>query len=88
MGKIFSTIQNFIMNSEDLILMQMFDVTAQLVNDQEEIQNTDNFVMWVILPNNADSDCFKTLTLREILKIQNPLREEHCAFWEVILLFQ
>ena len=43
---------------------------------------------WVILPNNADWDCFKTLTLREILKIQNPLLEEHCAFLELILLFQ
>ena len=27
-------------------------------------------VMWVILPNNADWDCSKTLTSREILKIQ------------------
>ena len=36
--------------------------------------------MWVIL-NNADWDCFKILTLREILKIQNPLLEEHCAFF-------
>ena len=34
MGKNFSTIQNFIMNSQDLPLKQMFDVTAQLVNDQ------------------------------------------------------
>ena len=47
-----------------------------------------NIVMWVILPNNADWDYFKTLTLREILKIQNPLLEEHCAFLEVIHLFQ
>ena len=37
MGKHFSTIQNFILNFEDLTLKQMFDVTAQLVNDQEEI---------------------------------------------------
>ena len=42
MGKNFSTIQNFIKNSEDLTLKQMFDVTAQLVNDQEEINNLDN----------------------------------------------
>ena len=28
--------------------------------------------MWVILLNNADWDCFKTLTSREILKIRNP----------------
>ena len=41
MGKNFSTIQNFIMNSEDLTLKQMFDVTAQLVNDQEEIHGLD-----------------------------------------------
>ena len=41
MGKNFSTIQNFIMNSEDHTLKQMFDVTAQLVNDQEEIHGLD-----------------------------------------------
>ena len=41
MGKNFSTIQNFIMNSEDLTLKQIFDVTAQLVNDQEEIHGLD-----------------------------------------------
>ena len=39
-------------------------------------------------PSNADWDCFKTLTSREILKIRNPLLEEHCAFLEVIHLFQ
>ena len=43
--------------------------------------NTNNIVMWEILPNNADWDCFKTLTLREFLRIQNPLLEEHCAFF-------
>ena len=37
--------------------------------------------MWEILPNMADWDCFKTLTSREILKIQNPLLEEHFAFF-------
>ena len=42
MGKNFSTIQNFIMNSRDLTLKQMFDVTAQLVGEQEEINNLDN----------------------------------------------
>ena len=41
MGKNFSTIQSFIMNSEDLTLKQMFDVTAQLVNNQEEISGLD-----------------------------------------------
>ena len=42
MGKIFSTIQNFIMNSKDLTLKQMFDITAKLVGEQEEINNLDN----------------------------------------------
>ena len=37
MGKNFSTIQSFIKNYEDLTLKQMFDVTAQLVNNQDEI---------------------------------------------------
>ena len=49
--------------------------------------NTNNIVMWVILLNNAGWDCFKTLTSREILKISNPLQEEHCAFLEVVHLF-
>ena len=42
--------------------------------------NTNNIVMWVILLSNADWDCFRTLILREILKSQNPLLEEHCVF--------
>ena len=37
MGKNFSTIQSFIMNSENLTLKQMFDITAKLVGDQDEI---------------------------------------------------
>ena len=41
MGKNFSTVQNFIMNPRDLTLKQMFDVTAQLVNNQEEIHGLD-----------------------------------------------
>ena len=34
MGKNFSTIQSVVKNLEDLTLKQMFDVTAQLVNNQ------------------------------------------------------
>ena len=37
MGKNFSTTQSVVKNSEDLTLKQMFDVTAQLVKDKEEI---------------------------------------------------
>ena len=42
MGRNFSSIQNFIMNSRDLTLEQMFDITAKLVGEQEEINNLDN----------------------------------------------
>ena len=44
--------------------------------------DTDNIVMWVTLPNNADWDCFKTLTSRETLKIRNLLQVEQtlCMF--------
>ena len=45
MGKNFSTIQSFIKNYEDLTLKQMFDVTAQLVNNQDEIDGLDN-IQW------------------------------------------
>ena len=37
MGKNFSTIQSVVKNHENLTLKQMFDVTAQLVNNQDEI---------------------------------------------------
>ena len=45
MGKNFSTIQSFVKNHEDLTLKQMFDVTAQLVNNQEEIHGLDK-ILW------------------------------------------
>ena len=45
MGKNFSTIQSFIKKNEDLTLKQMFDVTVQLVNDQEEIHGLDK-IQW------------------------------------------
>ena len=41
MGKNFSTIQSVVKNLEDLTLKQMFDVTAQLVNNQDEINGLD-----------------------------------------------
>ena len=41
MEKNFSTIQSVVKNYEELTLKQMFDVTAQLVNDQEEIHDLD-----------------------------------------------
>ena len=45
MGKNFSTIQSVVKNYEDLTLKQMFDVTAQLVNNQDEIHGLDK-IQW------------------------------------------
>ena len=45
MGNNFSTIQNFIMNSEDLTLKRMFDITSKLVSDQDEMSGLDN-IQW------------------------------------------
>ena len=45
MGKNFSTIQSVVKNYEDLTLKPMFDVTAQLVNNQDEINGLDK-IQW------------------------------------------
>ena len=55
MGKNFSTIQSFVKNFENLTLKQMFDVTAQLVNDQKEIHGLDR-IHW-------EKDSWKRLSL-------------------------
>ena len=44
MGKNFSTIQSVVKNHESLTLKQMFDVTAQLVNNQDEIDGLDRIL--------------------------------------------
>ena len=44
MGKNFSTIQSVVKNHESLTLKRMFDVTAQLVNNQEEINCLDKIL--------------------------------------------
>ena len=49
MGKNFSTVQSFVKNHESLTLEQMFDVTAKLVNNQEEINCLDKIVGKVFL---------------------------------------
>ena len=41
MGKNCVDIQNSIMNSRDLTLKQMFDITLKLVSEQDEINNLD-----------------------------------------------
>ena len=45
MGKNFMDIQNSIMNSTDLLLKNMFDITLKLVSEQKEINNLDK-VHW------------------------------------------
>ena len=45
MGKSFSTIQSVVKNHEDVTLKQMFDVTAQLAKNQDEINGLDK-ILW------------------------------------------
>ena len=44
MGKNFSTMQSVVKNHESLALKQMFDVTAQIVNNEEEITGLDKIL--------------------------------------------
>ena len=44
LGKNFSTIQSVIKNHESLTLKQMFDVTAKIVNNEEEITGLDKIL--------------------------------------------
>ena len=45
MGKNFSGIENSIMNSTNLTLKQMFDITAKLMDEQDEINSLDH-IQW------------------------------------------
>ena len=47
-GKEFMGIQSVVKNYEELTLQQMFDVTAQLVNNQDEINGLDK-ILWTRL---------------------------------------
>ena len=49
-----------------------------------------SIAMWVMLQKQCRLgwDCFTTAILREILRTQNILQVEHCAFLEVVQLFQ
>ena len=44
MGKSYSTMQKVLQNEEKITLKQMFDVTAQIVNNQEEINCLDKIL--------------------------------------------
>ena len=66
MGKNFSTVQSVVKNHENLTLKQMFDVTAQLVNDQEESHGLDK-IQW-------EKDSWRRLSLigdESMINLQN-----------------
>ena len=77
MGKDFSTIQNPIKNYEDLTLKQMFDVTAQLVNNQEEIHGLDK-IQW-------EKDSWKRLSLIGDETVVNLQRTKVYVFSDSVL---
>ena len=63
MGKNFSTMQNVVKNQESLTLKQMFDVTAQIVHNEEEISGLDKILYqknsWTQLSLINDSRIFR-----------------------------
>ena len=62
----------------------------RLVSSRRVITNVNfsNIVMRETLRNNADWDCFRTLTLPEIGKTEHQHQVDSCAFSEAISLFQ
>ena len=77
MGKNFSTIQSFVKNYEDLTLKQMFDVTAQLVNNQEEINCLDK-IHW-------ENDSWTRLSLIDDEVVINLQRTKVFVFSDSVL---
>ena len=63
MGKNFVDTQNFIMNSKDLTLKQMFDITLKLVSEQDEINNWTKFNGERIHGNNCHCLVMKLLSI-------------------------
>ena len=53
MGKSYSTMQNVVQNEEKITLKQMFDVTAQMIHNEEEITGLDKFCIRRILGHNC-----------------------------------
>ena len=53
MGKNYSTMQNVVKNEESLTLKQMFDVTAQMVHNEEEIYCLDKLCIRRIVGHNC-----------------------------------
>ena len=68
MGKNFSTMQNVVKNQESLTLKQMFDVTAQIVHNEEEISGLDKILYqrnsWTQLSSINDSVIINLLSTK------------------------
>ena len=77
MGKNFMDIQNSIMNSRDLTLKHMFDITSKLVSEQDEINNLDN-IQW-------GKNSWKQLSLIGDEKIINLQRTKVYVFSDSVL---
>ena len=77
MGKNFSTIQSVVKNYEDLTLKQMFDVTAQLVNNQDEINGLDK-IQW-------EKNSWTRLSLIDDETVINLQSTKVYVFWDSVL---
>ena len=77
MGKNFSTMQSVVKNLDDLTLKQMFDVTAQLVNEQDEINGLDKILWgknsWRQLSLIGDETVINFSIMRNVVKNQESL---------------
>ena len=79
MGKNFSTIQCVVKNHESLTLKQMFDVTAQLVKNQEEINGLDKILY--------GKNSWTRLSLIDDETVINLQRTKVCVFSDSVLCF-
>ena len=68
MGKNFSTIQSVVKNHESLTLKQMFDVTAQIVNNEEEISCLDKVLVMNLQRTKVDVFSDSVLCLGKVLQ--------------------
>ena len=77
MGKNFMDIQNSIMNSRDLTLKHMFDITLKLVSEQDEINNLDK-IRW-------EKNSWKQLSLIDDETVINLQRTKVFVFSDSVL---
>ena len=77
MGKNFMDNQNSIMNSTDLTLKKMFDITLKMVSEQEEINNLDK-IHW-------ERNSWKQLSMIGDETVNNLQRAKVCVFSDSVL---